>query len=327
MLIPMNAACAVAMLMAFGAHNGAALAQQKYPDKPVRIIVPSGAGGGYDLMARAIGKKLTEQMGESFFVENRVGAGTIVGTEAASKAAADGYTLLVGGPSNIVFNAALYKSLPYDAARDFITVNLIVTQPYTILARPDLPQSNLAQFIDALKKNPGKLVAATAGAGTGQHLGAVFFMKTTGTDMLVVHYKSAQQVLPDLVAGRVDMTVDTLGSVRAQVDAGKVKLLAMASASRTPLYPQVPTVREMGYPDFAVESWIGLFAPARMPAPALERLRGEIERTMKMPDFRAQMEGNGAQLIAMSGRESETFVKAEIARWTPLIRGAGITAE
>ena len=145
--------------------------------------------------------------------------------------------------------------------------------------------------------------------------------------MLVVHYKSAQQVFPDLVAGRVDLTVDTLGSARPLIDAGKVKLVAMASAQRTALYPQVPTVRESGYPDFAVESWIGLFAPAKTPVAMIDRLRGEIERTMKQPDFRAQMEGNGAQMIPLSGRESETFVKSEIARWTPLIRQAGITAE
>ncbi len=314
----------IILLAIFHATAGFA---QKYPDRPVKIIVPSGAGGGYDLMARALGRKLTEQMNESFFVENRVGAGTIVGTEAAAKAPADGYTLVVGGPSNMVFNAGLYKNLPYDAGRDFVAVNLVVTQPYTLVARSDLPYANVTQLIEAIKKSPGKLVIATAGAGTGQHLGAVFFMKTTGTDMLVVHYKSAQQVLPDLVSGRVDLTVDTLGSVRPQIDAGKVKLIAMASSNRTPLYPQVPTVRESGYPDFAVESWIGLFAQTRTPAPAVERLRTEIERAMKMADFRAQMEGNGAQMIAMSGRESETFVKAEIARWTPLIKQAGITAD
>ena len=300
---------------------------QKYPERPVRIIVPSGAGGGYDLMARAVARKLTEQLGESFFVENRVGAGTIVGTQAAATAAADGYTLLVGGPSNIVFNAGLYKNLPYDPARDFVAVNLVVTQPYALLARADIGHAALTTLIDAIKKAPGKLSVATAGAGTGQHLGAVFFMKTTNTDMLVVHYKSAQQVFPDLVAGRVDLTVDTLGSARPLIDAGKVKLVAMASAQRTPLYPQVPTVKESGYPDFAVESWIGLFAPAKTPAAMVDRLRVEIERTMKMADFRAQMEGNGAQMIALSGRDSETFVKSEIARWTPLIRQAGISAE
>ncbi|MSQ50396.1 MAG: tripartite tricarboxylate transporter substrate binding protein [Betaproteobacteria bacterium] len=300
---------------------------QKYPDRPVRIIVPSGAGGGYDLMGRAVARKLSEQMGENFFVENRVGAGTIVGTQAAANAAPDGHTLLVGGPSNLVFNAGLYKNLPYDPAKDFVSVNLIVTQPYTLLARGDIPHTSVAQIVDAAKRSPGKLSIATAGAGTGQHLGAVFFLKTTGTDMLVVHYKSAQQVFPDLIASRVDLTVDTLGSARTHVDSGKVKLIAMASTQRTPLYPQVPTIRELGYPDFSVESWIGLFAPMRTPSGLIDRLRIEIERTMKMPDFRAQMEGNGAQMIAMSGRESESFVKSEIARWTPLIRQAGITAD
>ena len=304
-----------------------AVCGQKYPAQPVKIIVPSGAGGGYDLMGRALARKLSEQFGESFFVENRVGAGTIVGTAAAAVAVADGHTLLVGGPSNLVFNAGLYKSLPYDPARDFIAINLIVTQPYALLARGDIAQTSVAQIVETAKRTPGAFSVATAGAGTGQHLGAVFFLKTTGTDMLVVHYKSAQQVFPDLIAGRVDFTVDTIGSARVHVDSGKVKLIAMASSQRTPLYPQVPTIRELGYPDFAVESWIGLFAPARTPANLIDRLRLEIERTMKMPDFRVQMEGSGAQMISMSGRESESFVKSEIARWTPLIRQAGITAE
>ncbi len=300
---------------------------QKYPDRPVRIIVPSGAGGGYDLMGRAVARKLAELTGENFFVENRVGAGTIVGTQAAAAAPADGYTLLVGGPSNMVFNAGLYRNLPYDPAKDFVTVNLVVKQPYALLARSDIPHSGVPQLVEAAKKNPGKLSIATAGAGTGQHLAAVSFMKSTGTDLLVVHYKSAQQVYPDLVAGRVDLTIDTVGSVRAQVDAGKVRLVAMAAAQRNPLYPQIPTIREAGYPDFVVDSWIGLFAPMRTPIVIVERLRTEIERVMKAPDFRAQIESTGVQLMTLTGRESESFVKSEIARWTPLIRQAGISAD
>jgi tripartite-type tricarboxylate transporter receptor subunit TctC len=292
----------------------------------VRIIVPSGAGGGYDVVGRALGRKLSEQMGESFVVENRVGAGTVVGTQVVATAAPDGHTLLVGGPSNIVFNAALFKKLSYQPA-DFATLSLVVNYPYTMVVRRDLPQSSLRDVVEAAKRSPGKLSIATAGAGSGQHLVAAALMKVTGIDLLVVHYKGAQQAYPDLLSGRVDLLFDTVASVRPQVDAGKAKLVTVASAQRSAMYPQVPTVREDGFPGMELDAWIGLFAPVKTPQPILERLRAEVDRASKAPDFRTQMEGTGGQMMNLSPRESEAFVRAELERWIPLIRQSGISAE
>jgi tripartite-type tricarboxylate transporter receptor subunit TctC len=299
---------------------------QKYPDRPVRIIVPSAPGGGYDVVGRALARKLGEQMGGSFVVENRVGAGTVVGTQAAATASADGYTLLVGGPSNLVFNAALFRKLPYQPG-DFTTLSLVVNFPYTLAVRKDMPQSSLKDLVEAARRSPGKLSVATAGAGSGQHLLAAAFMKTTGTDLLVVHYKGAQQAYPDLLSGRVDMLFDTVASVRAQVEAGKLKLVTLNSAQRSPMYPHLPTAREDGFPGIELDAWIGLFAPVKTPPAIVDRLRTETERAVRAADFRSQMESTGGQMMSLSPRESEAFVRAELERWIPLIREAGITAE
>jgi len=300
---------------------------QAYPDHVVKIIVPTGAGGAYDILGRTLAKKLTEQMGQSFFVENRVGAGTVVGTQAGVTAAPDGYTLLIGGMSNIVFNAGLYKNLPYDAVTGLAPLGLVANYPYTIAVRRDFPASTLKEFVELVRSKPGTYFLASAGAGTGQHIMAESFMKATGTQFSLVHYKGPQQPYADFVSGRLDAYFDNLTSIKPHVDGGRVKLLAMASAQRSTILPQLPTATELGFPGVVLDSWVGLFAPAKTPGQIVERLRTEVERAGSSPDVKSQIESSGAQPIMIAGKKSEAFIASEAAHWIPFIRQAGISAD
>lgn len=317
---------ALATLAVLLSLTAAPLHAQTYPDRPIKIIVPSGPGGGYDLLARTLGPKLSDRLKQSIVVENRTGAGTLVGTQAAAAAPADGYTLVIGGPSNIVFNSALYKKAAYTPA-DFVPITLIINYPYMLITRADLPYASLAQFVAAARAEPGKFTMATAGVGTGQHIAAASFLSVAKIDMPFVHYKSAQQPYPDLLGGRVDALFDTVASARQHVLAGKARGLAMASGARSSGLPDVPTGRELGMPGFELDAWTGVFAPAKTPAAAVQRLRAEIAQTMTDADFRTRMEGTGGQLMNLSPQETEQLVRSEAERWLPLIRQAGIAAD
>ncbi len=236
---------------------------QTYPDHPVRIIVPIGPGGAYDIIGRLLANKLTEQIGQSFFIENRTGAGTLVGTQAAAAAPADGYTLVVGGLSNIVFNFALYQKVPYEPD-DFVPVALVYTFPYVMVARNDLPQKDLAEIISYGRQSPGKLTIAHPG----------------------------------------------------------VRGIALLAPQRYPKVPNLPTMTEAGLPGLGIESWIGLFAPARTPPEILARLRQETR--IAASELKDQFEKSGGALMQMPVAETDKFLKSEFELWTKVIRDAGI---
>jgi tripartite-type tricarboxylate transporter receptor subunit TctC len=299
---------------------------QTYPDKPVKIIAPSTPGGGFDLVGRVLADKLTAQMGQTFIVENRAGAGTLVGTQAAAQAPANGYTLLVGGLSNIALNAGLYKQPGY-SPEDFTPLGLGVSYSYTWIARRDLPQSTLKDVIAYARANPEKLNLAIGGVGSGQHVGAAILMKLTGVSMQQVNYRGAQPVYTDLISGRVDLFYDNTTTARSYIDGGQVKALAISSTARNPLLPDVPTIIETGVANLEMETWFGLFAPAKTPKPILDRLRPEVMRAIKDPETRATFEKSGGRVLDMSPAETESFVKAEVAKWTALIKQADVSAE
>src|SRR5262252_7859003 len=223
----------------------AALAQN-YPSRPVRIVVPSAAGGGFDLVGRVLAQSLTEQTGGAFVVENRPGAGTLVGTQVVARAAPDGYTLVVGGLSNMALNMGLYKDPGYDSLADFTPVRLVVSHSYTLVARRDLQLGNVKEVIAYARAHPGKLNIGTSGTGTGQYIAAAIVAALTGADMVKVQYKGAQPVYQDLLAGRLDLFFDNTTTTRPYVDAGQVKALAVSSRGRAPTMPQVPTLIETG---------------------------------------------------------------------------------
>ena len=295
--------------------------EQSYPDHPVRIIVPIGAGGAYDIIGRLLANKLTEQTGQPFFVENRTGAGTLVGTQAAAAAPADGYTLVVGGLSNIVFNFALYQKVPYEPD-DFVPVALVYAFPYVMVARNSLPQKDLAEIISYGRQSPGKLTIAHPGSGSGQQIVAAAFMKRTGTTLVEVPYRSAQAAYPDIIAGRVDLLFDSVTASLPYVAAQKVRGIALLAPQRHPKMPDLPTMTEAGLAGLGIESWIGLFAPSRTPAEVLARLRQETR--IAAAELKDQFEKSGGTLMQIPVAATDKFIKSEFDLWTKVIRDAGI---
>lgn len=303
------------------------LAAQDFPNRPLKLIVPQPPGGGFDTVARQLADKLGPLLGQPMVVENRPGAGTLVGTEAVAKAPADGYTLLLGGLSNIALNPGLYPKLSYDPQKDFVPVGLAVKYSYTLVARKDLPQATLKDLIEYARANPEKVTYASAGNGTGQHVAAAVMTQLAGVKLTHVPYKGAQAAYQDVIAGRVDLFFDITSTARAQVNGGAVKALAVSSRDRQAIHPAVPSVAETGVAPLDMESWFGVFAPAATPQAALARLRAEMDKALAMPDLVARFEASGGRAMRLSVAETDALVKREIERWTKLVRDAGIKGD
>ena len=299
---------------------------QTYPAKPIKVIVPTAPGGGYDAIGRLLSDKLAPELGQPLVVENRTGSGTVVGTQVAAQAPADGYTLLIGGLANIAFNPGLYEKLPYKPS-DFVPVALVGTFSYMLVGRKDLPQSTLREVIDFAKANPGKLTMATGGAGSGQHVAAALFKNLAKVDILEVPYKGAQAVYTDLFGGRLDLFFDNTATARPFVEGGRAKAIVTSNSGRDPVLPQVPDGREAGLPGLVLESWIGLFAPAQTPQPAIEKLQAAVAKIMKSPEVIKRLETSGIRPMSMEPKDTERFVKAESEKWAQFLRNAGIKAE
>jgi tripartite-type tricarboxylate transporter receptor subunit TctC len=292
-----------------------------YPERPVRIIVPIGAGGSYDFVGRLLANRLTELMGQSFFVENRTGAGTLVGTQSAAAAPADGYTLLIGGLSNIVFNFALYQKVGYEP-NDFVPIALVYTFPYVMVARSDLPQTSLAEIVSYARQSPGKLTIAHAGTGSGQQIVSAAFMRLTGTTMIEVPYRTTQGAYVDMLAGRVDLLFDSAAAALPYITAKKVRGVALLAPQRYRTVPDLPTIAEAGLNGLGIESWIGLFAPAGTPPEVLDKLRNTTR--VAAEDLKGKFETSGGGLMRMPIADTDKFIKSEFDLWTRVIRGSGI---
>ncbi len=311
---------ATLVALAFGVV--AAAAQTGYPDRPVRIIVPIGPGGSYDLVGRHLADVLSKRTGQAFFVENKPGAGTVVGTQAAAQSEPDGYTLLVGGLSNMAFNSALYSKLGYDPLRDFMPVALIYRFGYVMVGRKDLPQATLSDIVATAKAGPGSITVATAGVGTGQHLVAAAFMKAAGVKLLEVPYKGSPPAFTDLLAGRIDLFFDSIAAALPYVQSAQARGIAVLSSRRSPLAPDVPTMSEAGVPGLDVDSWLGIFVPAKTPAEVIARLRGDIRASL--PELKERFEKSGGEVWDLPNDKLDAFVVSEHENWTKLIREAGI---
>jgi tripartite-type tricarboxylate transporter receptor subunit TctC len=300
----------------------AAQAQSGYPDRPVKIIVPIGPGGSYDLVGRYLADVLSKRTGQAFFVENKPGAGTVVGTQAAAQSEPDGYNLLVGGLSNMAFNSALYSKLGYDPLRDFVPVALVYRFGYVMVGRKDMPQSKLQDIVAAAKANPGSITVATAGVGTGQQLVAAAFMKAAGVKLLEVPYKGSPPAFTDLLAGRIDLFFDSMAAGLPYVLSGQARGIAVLSSRRSPLAPDMPTMSEAGVPGLDVDSWLGIFAPAKTPPEIIAKLRRDIRAAL--PDLKERFEKSGGEVWDMPDDKLDGFVASEHESWTKLIREAGI---
>ena len=304
---------------------GVAAQAQEFPSRVVKVVVPQPPGGGFDAVARIMAEPFARQLGQSVIVENRPGAGTIVGTDAVHKAEPDGYTLLLGASANIALNPGLYRKLPYDP-KAFRVVGLAATFSYTLLARQDLPFRSLKEIIAHARANPGKVTYASGGNGSGQHIAAAVTFHRAGVEVTHVPYKGAQAAYQDLLPGRVDLFFDNSATARPHVLGGRLKAIAVSSPERLAYHPDVPTVREAGV-DFEQVTWVGYFAHRDTPAPVLARLREAFAAAMATPEVPAMLEKRGAFPMKIGVREAERLVASDIEKWTKLIRSAGISVD
>ena len=317
-----GALCAIAASLApLGAR-----AQSDFPNRPLKIVVPQPPGGGFDFVGRTLADALQRALGQSVVVENRPGSGTLVGTDAAAKSAPDGHTLLVGSVSNLVLNVGLYPSLPYEPQRDFEPIGVAVAYSYTLMGRKDLGLDTLADVLKQAKAKPRALTYASAGNGSGQHVLAAATWHSAGVELVHVPYRGAQAAYQDLLGGRVDLFFDLAPTARTQIGAGTVKALATSGAQRNPMHPDVPTLREAGV-DLELESWFGLFAPARTPPAALTRLRDELQRTARSSEVQSVFTNAGGRPLALNADDTRALLARDLQRWVPLVRAAGLKAD
>jgi tripartite-type tricarboxylate transporter receptor subunit TctC len=306
---------------------GAAAVAQTYPDRPIRLIVPQPPGGGFDLVGRITADRLGTLLGQTVIVENKTGSGTLVGTDSAAKASPDGYTLLLAGLPNIVLNIGLYPKLPYDPAKDFALVGMAVSFTYGLVARKDLPQKDVKELLAFATANPDKLIYASGGRGTGQHIAMAVTAQLANVKMTHLPYRGAQAAYQDILGGRVDLFFDNISTVLPLAEADQVRVLAVSSKARHPRLPNVPTIGEAGVPNFEMESWFGIFAPSATPKPILDRLRGEMAKVVENPSFSETFLKTGGIPMKMPVAEGEALIASETGRWVKLIKDAGVTAE
>lgn len=302
------------LIVTLAIFAGPALAQN-FPNRSLKIVVPQPAGGGFDAVGRIAGDKLSRVLGQTVIVENKTGAGTRVGTDYAAKADPDGYTLLVGANPNINWNQVLYKDLTHDPIKDFTPVGLVVAFNYTLVSRNDLVPKTLKDVVAYGKANPGKLTFASGGKGTGQHILMAVMMELAGVNALHVPYRGAQAAYQDVIAGRVDLFFDNATTARPLVEGGRVRALAVSSGERLPYLPNVPTVLESGVAPLTLQTWFGIFAPAKTPAPVIKRLREAMAEVKAAPEVRERLTKMGAQPLNLSTEEEIKRVNGDYATW------------
>jgi tripartite-type tricarboxylate transporter receptor subunit TctC len=300
---------------------------QDYPNKPIRLIVPYGAGGGSDFVGRLVGQKLTEQMGQAVVVDNRPGAASLLGTELAARAAPDGYTLLLAD-SGFTINPAYYRNTKYDPLKDFDPITVVAETPYVLVVNPALPYAgSLAEFIAAAKAQPGKLNIGSAGNGSGTHLSGELFKLRAGLDLAHVPYKSAGASVADVVSGQIQSSMSSPPAAMTLIKAGRLKVLAAAAASRTALLPDVPTFAELGVQGVHVTNWYSVMSVGGTPKPALKRLHEELTRAIASPDMRERLAAGALEPAPNTPEEFRKLIENELQRWTQVIKEAGIRQE
>jgi len=318
-----------ALTLAFalaGALAPAPASGQSYPSKPARLIVAFGAGATTDIIARIFANKLSEMWGQQLVVENRPGAGGVIGMESLAKATPDGYTLGLCG-INQAIAAALYKKLPYDHLRDFAPVSNVATLPNILVVHPAVPAKTVREFVAYARANPGKLKYASSGVGASPHLTMELFKTTAGIDVVHVPYKTMAQGATDLIGGHVDAAFNNLPTQLANVRAGRVRALGVTSAKRAEQLPDVPTIIESGFPDFEVTVWQGLCAPAGTPKAIIAKLHGDVMKALAAPDLRQRFVEQGVDAAPTSSAAFAAFIRAETARWAKTVRESGTPAQ
>jgi len=297
-----------------------------YPERPVRIVVPFAPGGGTDVVARTLAQEMARDLGAAVVIENKPGAGTIIGTQAVATSIPDGYTLLMGTFSHAV-NPSLNANLPYDPHRDFAPVALVARSFNVVVVNPGSSIRSIADLIAAAKASPGKLSYGTFGIGTSAHLTGELFKDMAKVDLTMVPYKGAAPAITDLIGGQIDVMFTTVASAAALVESGQLRAIAVTSAERSPAFAQLPTVAEAGVPGYTAESWYGLFAPARTPADIISRLNKSAASAVRSEAFKKLSANEGLVMIARPPEELDRYVRSEEERWRAVIRDAGIKVE
>jgi tripartite-type tricarboxylate transporter receptor subunit TctC len=316
---------AVAVLLALWVP--AAMAQsnsaQTYPDRPVHLVVPWPAGGGTDIFARAISQQLQRSLGQTFVVDNRPGASGNLGASMVARADPDGYTIMLG-TITLATNPSLYKSLDFDATKDLATVTLVAGVPHMLVVNPTMPVKNVKELIALAKQKPGKLTYSSAGVGSPFQIAAELFKQSAGVDILHVPYRGGAPAIADVIGDHVDMTFANLVAVLPLAKSGQVRALAVTGAKRSSAAPDVPTMAEAGLPGYEFTSWFGVLAPTHTPLAIIEKLNVEIVKALRSPGVSRSLSEQGAELIASTPEEFEAFLNRETAKWSRVIRAAGI---
>ncbi len=302
----------------------ASAAAETYPAKPIRIVVAYTPAGTTDILARAIGQKLTEAWGQPVIIDNRPGANGNIGTEYAAKSTPDGYTLLMTTAAPHGINPGLYRKLGFDAVKDFAGISLVATVPNVLVVNNTLPVKDVRDLIAYLRANPGKLNFGSPGYGSTGHMSVELFMAMTGTKMAHIPYKGDAGVLADLMGGQIMLSLSNMPAYTPQIKAGRVRALAVSTAKRSPAAPEIPTMAEAGVPGYVTVAWFGLLAPAKTPRDIINKLSAETARILKMPDVYTRLADLGAEPVGSSAPEFDAHIKSEIVKWAKVIKDANV---
>ena len=298
----------------------------RYPERPVRLVVPFAPGGTNDVMGRIVAERLAARLGQPFVVDNRAGANSVVGSEIVAGAMPDGHTLLIVA-AGFAINPSLRRKLPYDTARDFAPVGRVGGGPYLMVVHPSIQARTVKEFVAWAKARPGQVNYASVGVGSPPHLAAELLKMTAAIDLNHIPYKGGGAVLPDLMAGRVSAFFGSISTLKPQVDAGKLRAIAVTTVKRAPAMPDLPTFIESGLEGYEVNGWYGLLAPGRTPAALVNRLNGELRQVLNEPETRERFLQRGMEPAPGSAQEFGALIRSEIAKWEKVIRAAGIQPE
>jgi len=315
------------VIVVFGPISAASAADEAYPNRPVRIIVPFPPGGGVDISNRIVTSRFPDFLGQQVVIENRSGASGNLGAEIAAKATPDGYTLFGTSIAQHGVSPALYKKLPFDAVKDFAPISLYGTTPNVLVVHPAVPVKSVAEFIAYAKAGGGKINYASPGVGTSPHMTMELFKLATGISLVHVAYKGGAPALQDVMGGHIPTLFGNLPEQLGAIKAGRTRALAVSSAKRNPTLPDVPTVAESGFPGFDVSSWYGLVAPAKVPKPILDKLNADLVKTLNLPDIREKFAQQSVEVHPTTREEFAVWIKNEIAKWTKVTKEAGISVD
>lgn len=299
---------------------------QSYPSRPIRLVVPLAPGGTNDTLARIISDRLAERLGQQVVVDNRPGANSQIGSAIVARATPDGHTLLIMGAGHAI-NPSVHRNLPYDTERDFAPVGLVAGGPYLLVIHPSIPAKTVKEYVAWVKARPGQVSFASASAGNPTHLAGELFNIAGGMDMQHVPYKGGSAVLPDLVAGRVAMTFSSISTVQSNVQAGRLRPVAVTTLKRSPYLPEIPTFIESGFPDFEINAWYGMLTTGKTPRPVVERISTALREVLAEPNTQQRFNKQGLDPQITTADQFKTLISKEMARWANVVRRAGIKPE